>query len=145
LDVVKDIEAHLRGEEPHIRGFQNYWKKTDKPKTMSFSDVLIKATGNPEYESGKSYPIKEWNKIEREHVKNKALEAMKKYTTKGSYGDYNHYKVSKYGQNRDRSVSIQVYPNGRVIYTAASEYAGCGNGDYYMMYSPTMAFYAETD
>jgi hypothetical protein len=118
LDVADSIEKHLRGETEHINGFQNYWKKTDKPRTMSFKDV----TGGM------------------------GIEQLRDMATPSQYtGGALHYHASKCGQRRDRSVSLTVKPDGRINFTSASEYAGCGNGDYYCMYSPTMAFYAETD
>lgn len=144
--VVEAIEAHLRGETPHIMGFQNYWKRTDKPRTLSFADVLQQVVGWPDMERGKSYPHKEWQKIHSDHIKNFAIERMKSRASKANEtAPYAWYQASRDGMKRDRSVSIQVYDNGDILYTAASEYAGCGNGDYYVMYSPTMAFYAETD
>lgn len=144
--VVEAIENHLSGKTEHIEGFQNYWKRTDKPKTLSFADVLQQVTGWPEMEAGKSYPHKEWQAIHSNHIKEFAIPRMKSRATKpNDQSEYAHYSQTKYGQKRDRSVSIQVYDNGRVDYHAASEFAGCGNGDYYMMYSPTMAFYAESD
>lgn len=51
----------------------------------------------------------------------------------------------KKGSKRDRSVDLIKHEDIGMRYLAASEYSNCGNGDYYMMYSPTMAFYAETD
>lgn len=122
LDIAKAIEEHLNGKEDHIIGFQNYLKKTDRPKIKDFAEVLA-GLGDKE----------------------RVIETMKRLATKSKYGDYLSYKVIKYGTKRDLSVSIMIYPDGKVNYYAASEYAGCGNGDYYVMYSPTKAFYSETD
>lgn len=118
LDIADCIDKHLRGEEPHIRGFQNYWTIKDKPKLMSFADV----------------------------TRGRSIEEMKKLATKSEYGDYLYFRASIDGQRRDRSIGLQEKSDhsGWKFY-AASEFSGCGNGDYYMMYSPTMAFYAESD
>lgn len=121
LAVAKDIQEHLSCKTEHINGFQNYWKKTDKPRCMSFKDVL-KETGV------------------------KTIDALKKITSPSKYSVGMMVYVKRInGTRRDRSINLSVDADGSISYTAASEYAGCGNGDYYMMYSPTMAFYAETD
>lgn len=143
-DVADDIEAHLQGREEKINGFQNYWKRTDKPRTMSFADVLKSVTGRPTMPTEMT-PLREWNKIISDHIKDNALEKMKERVTPRPDGEWSYSKAWKNGQKRDKSVSMAISKEGKVNYTAASEYSGCGNGDYYMMYSPTMAFYAETD
>jgi len=111
LAVAKHIEAHLRGDEPHIKGFQNYWTIRDRPRKANFKDV----TGG------------------------RTLQEMWALRS----GDT--FREQKCGERRDRSVFLRLHEDGSWYFAAASEYAGCGNGDYYMMYSPTMAFYAETD
>jgi len=113
--IVESIEAHLRGEAEYIDGFQNYWTVRHKPRKMSFKDV----TG------GLSIP------------------EMKSRMTKGSWNL--HFYREKRGARRDRSISLFVNSQDELCFHAASEYSGYGNGDYYVMYSPTMAFYAETD
>jgi len=59
-------------------------------------------------------------------------------------------RAKSVGRGRDRSVSLQkcaadsAYP-GTWYFAASSEYEGCGNGSYYLMYSPTRALYLEDD
>lgn len=118
-DIVKAIEDHLSGKTPHIEGFQNYWKKTDKPRIMNFSDIVGERT------------IPEMIKMAN--------------PTQYSNGEYLYYSRRRDGVKRDRSIGLQHYPDGTTRYYSASEYRGCGNGDYYTMYSRTMAFYTETD
>jgi len=128
LAVAEAIEKHLEGEADYIIGFQNYWKKTDKPRRMSFKDVL-----------------------DKEGV---TFEDIKKMVTNGiglnKYGCWRGVKYAKQlfrqGAGRDRSITLSWdVKRNCFTYFSASEYAGCGNGDYYCMYSPTMAFYCETD
>jgi len=147
-DVVKSIEDHLTGKTEHIEGFQNYWKRTDKPRTMSFADVLQRVVGYAQnIELNKPYPHKEYMRLQREWINGRAIEQMKNKMTTRKIGenDYTGHSERIYGKKRDRSVEMWLGINGQVKYAAASEYSGCGNGDYYTMYSPTMAFYAETD
>lgn len=68
-----------------------------------------------------------------EQMKNEAGEKENKWTHR-----------NKYGVRRDRSVSLGLV-DGDVKFHAASEFAGTGNGDYYVMFSPTRAFYCESD
>jgi len=143
LGVARDIEAHLRGDEPHIKGFQNYWTKNDKPRTTSFRDVLIyNGIARYEMETGVTYQSRELEKLRTIKLNNEAIPTMIA-RARESAGKY--YRASKSGHRRDRSVALSVNSDGDVGYHSASEYAGCLNGDYYVMYSPTMAFYAETD
>jgi len=114
--IAEDIEKHLAGETEYIEGFQNYHTRYNKPKKMSFKDV----------------------------VGNLSIQEMKDSATHGEFGGKTYYKRN-YGSKRDRSVQLYQGADGNWNFTAASEYAGWGNGDYYVMYSPTMAFYAETD
>lgn len=124
IQMAEYIEAHLRGEEEHIRGMQNYWKRTDKPRTMSFKDV----TGG----------LSLAEMAERATNPSTLTNGQRYFrATKAAW--------SRRGNARDRSVHLSVLEDGTYHATAASEYAGCGNGDYYIMYSPTRAFYAETD
>lgn len=118
LDTAVAIGSHLTGKTEHIEGFQNYWKKTDKPKLMSFKDI----------------------------VGSRTIQQMMELATPSQYSkDTKVYDQKRRGQRRDRSITLEIRPNGVIRYYAASEYAGCGNGDYYTMFSPTMAFYSETD
>lgn len=117
-DIADDIYAHLAGEEDHIRGFQNYWTLMDKPKTKSFKSVL----------GGLS------------------LQDMIDRMEPSSYTEGRLvYSKRKYGSKRDMTVEIYTTEDDGLRYMAASEFAGTGNGDYYVMYSPTMAFFAESD
>ena len=127
LNIADYIDAHLRGEEEHIRGFQNYWTKKDKPRRMSFKDVLDHAL-----------VIGATSEVSIEH--------MKKVANENKYFSHRMYSKSwNMNKGRDRSISLELRNSGGYLYTGASEYAGCGNGDYYCMYSPTMSFYMETD
>lgn len=60
-------------------------------------------------------------------------------------GDAQH--VSRRGQKRDMSVNVAIsnFQKGGISASYASEYAGCGNGAYYILFSPTQAFYSEHD
>ena len=49
------------------------------------------------------------------------------------------------GKRRDRSVSLTKTRDGWWRFTGASEHAGTGNGDYYIFYSLSMAFFGESD
>lgn len=144
-DAVRAIERHLRGETEHIEGYQMYWKRTDKPRTMSFSDVLDRFTPVVPIPENVSIPYAEHKRAELKALQSVVIEELKKRATKSEYGEYMYHHVTRNGMKRDRSVSVQVYPDGKVRYYAASEYAGTGNGDYYEMYSPTMAVYVESD
>ena len=117
LRVAEAIEAHLRGEAAHITGFQNFWKETDRPRLMSFADVTGGLT----------------------------IEQLAQRATKSAFGAYHVLHLSKDGIKRDRSIELVIRENGDRKFFAASEYAGGGNGDYYCLYSPSMAFYTETD
>jgi len=52
---------------------------------------------------------------------------------------------TKYGTKRDYSVRTRVGGDGKLEAFFSSEYAGCGNGDYYILINPTTALYVETD
>ena len=119
LDVSDAIADHLSGKEPHIRGFQNYWTRQDKPRIVSFKDV-----------------VGAWT-----------IDKMIEYARDARYlGKSIGFHQDKPGSKRNRSVHLYfVEVRGSVRYTAASEYFGTGNGDYYMMFNRTQAFYAETD
>lgn len=109
------IDAHLRGDEPHIKGSQNYWTQFDKPRTISFSDV----------------------------TKGRTVAQLWAQRTTSTYGT--SFSQRMRGTRRDRSVHLTTHDDGSWKYHAASEYAGCGNGDYYLMYTLNMAVYCETD
>lgn len=117
--VVKSIEDYLAGKTEHIQGFQNYYTKQDKPKLLSFKDIT----------RGMSIP------------------EMVKLCTESHHGngEYTYFHRDVEGTRRHRSISLQHFKDGKILFTAASEFTGCANGDYYMMFSPTMAFFAERD
>ena len=124
LNIAKMIEDYLNGEADCIHGMQNYWTKDDKPKRMSFKDVL------------------ENKGVTFEDLKNMAISTPEQ--------NIRHRKYARgwSGRGRDRSIDLKylpVFEGGSFLYMSASEYPNCGNGDYYCMYSPTMAFYCETD
>lgn len=56
-----------------------------------------------------------------------------------------NYRYSQCGTKRDLSVEVKMGNDG--IYRAwySSEYAGCGNGSYYLLLSPTIAGFREDD
>ena len=135
LDVAQAIEDGIAGktkcdsefckrdkqEATHTHFAQNYWDmKKDKPRLMSFADVVNR-------------------------FGEKTIDRLKELASKSNYGDYKVYHDNINGVKRDRSIEFQVDADGKMRFTSASEYAGCGNGSYYMMYSPTMAFYCEDD
>ena len=135
LEIAEAIETGLAGqtkcdsefckrdkqEATHTHFCQNYWDmKKDKPRLMSFADVVNR-------------------------FGEKTIDRLKELAGKSNYGDYKVYHDSINGIKRDRSIEFQVYPDGKMRFTSASEFAGCGNGSYYMMYSPVMSFYCEDD
>ena len=130
LDVAEKIKAYLRGETEDMRWAQNYYTKWDRPKVMSFADIV------------ENYTIQQM--IE-------AATPRQKY--KGDTIDNNNYhdfSRSVDGIKRDRSVTLYYKkPDGTNIedvrYNAASEFHGCGNGPYYVMFDRTNAVYAEDD
>lgn len=160
LEIADEIEKGIAGLSDCNRGYckdaglsihhthfsQNELDmKKDKPKIADFSEILERVTGHSGVVPGVSYPVREYEKLRKNHIKDLAIEKMIKYASKSEYGDYKFYSISKSGLKRDKSVSMQIYPDGKIRYYAASEYVGCGNGDYYLMFNPIMAFYTETD
>lgn len=116
LDMVENIEKHLSGEREHIQGCQNYWKKTHRPRLMDFSDVTNGLT----------------------------LEEMKNRMTSSQYSTM-RYRREIDGMKRDRSIELYISSDGSLRFNGASEYSGCGNGDYYIMFDASHGFYAESD
>ena len=117
LSMAADIEAYLRGETEHIAGTGNYYTKLDKPQCSSFSDV----TGG------------------------KSIADMWAARSPADEFSGEHFYACKYGAKRDRNVSLSKADDGSYRFFAASEFAGCGNGYYYLMYSPKMAVFLEKD
>lgn len=76
-------------------------------------------------------------------TRGRSLEEMWQQAVSSNGHKYFYEQVR--GERRDRSVSLAKTKQGWWHYTGASEYAGMGNGDYYIMYSPTMAFFGESD
>lgn len=61
-------------------------------------------------------------------------------------GKREHGSVRRNGEKRDLSFSVWKDKEGRGLKASyASEYSGCGNGAYYIPFSPSYAFYAEHD
>lgn len=133
LALADDIEAHLRGETERIEGSGNNWTIRTKPRTTSFKDVTRGQTLEEMWAERRDYsradspdPIVYFRR-------------MKMARNPGS------------GRGRDRSISLQWYDADHEQYpdswyfSAASEYEGCGNGSYYLMYSPTRALFLEDD
>jgi hypothetical protein len=126
LQMAENIEKHLKGEAEHIEGMQNYWKRTDKPRIASFADCYKKGGMT----------------IDQMKVQ---YDANKKLKEQGKM-DWIAVHTEIRGLKRDRSITMEWTEYMKSFYYhAASEYSGYGNGDYYIMFSPTMAFYAETD
>jgi hypothetical protein len=76
-------------------------------------------------------------------TRGRSIEEMWQQAVSSNGRKYFHERVP--GERRDRSVSLARTKDGWWHYTGASEHAGMGNGDYYIMYSPTMAFFGESD
>lgn len=55
------------------------------------------------------------------------------------------YSYTKYGSKRDLRVSTQVGEDGIFRAWFSSEFAGCGNGQYYILLNPTTASFCEWD
>jgi hypothetical protein len=122
-DIAEAIEKHLRGEAEHISGMQNYWKRTDRPKIMSFTDL-----------------VGEWTiprMMEAAHARDAHLDDKKE--------GWKDFRVNRDGIKRDRSITLWFTNADNVRYSGASEYRGCGNGDYYIMFNRNTAFYSESD
>lgn len=117
LSVACAIEAYLRGDTEYIAGCGNYYTKLDKPRCSSFKDV----------------------------TQGQSIAAMWKRRAPADEFSGEHYSRRVDGVKRDRSVSLYKAENGTYRFSAASEYSGCGNGDYYAMYSPTVAVFLERD
>lgn len=133
LAMADSIDAMLSGETERINGTGNNWTIHTKPRTASFADVTRKQTLAEMWAERRDYsradspdPIVYFRR-------------MKMARNPGS------------GRGRDRSVSLQRYDDDHETYpnswyfSAASEYEGCGNGSYYLMYSPTRALFLEDD
>lgn len=56
-----------------------------------------------------------------------------------------NYGYGKRGTKRDYSVRTKICDDGVFRAWFSSEYAGCGNGDYYILINPTTALFVETD
>lgn len=55
------------------------------------------------------------------------------------------YNYTKYGKQRDLTVSTKMCVDGVFRAWFTSEYAGCGNGQYYVLLNPTTASFCEWD
>lgn len=56
------------------------------------------------------------------------------------------YSCWKYGSKRDYHVNVQIEDGGDKLEAwFSSEYAGTGNGDYYLLLNPTTAVFMEHD
>ena len=121
-DFAQAIEDHLAGKEEYIRGCGNRYTRFSKPRCASFSDVTRGRTIAEMWDMAQDWPAY------------------------GKAGETRKYFMERIdGKRRDRSVHLSQFPDGSFYLSAASEYHGCGNGDYYVMYSPTMAVFLERD
>jgi len=68
---------------------------------------------------------------------------VKELTNAIEKGEPYHYSLP--GTKRDRSVSVVKGEDGNLKAYYSSEYAGCGNGDYYLLLNPNTAVFCETD
>lgn len=55
------------------------------------------------------------------------------------------YEYKTYGEKRDLSVTTKMCEDGVFRAWFSSEYAGCGNGAYYLLINPTTAAFCEYD
>ena len=54
-------------------------------------------------------------------------------------------KYTYHRSGRDLSISTEIGEDGKFRAYFSSEYAGCGNGDYWLLLNPTTAIFYETD
>lgn len=59
--------------------------------------------------------------------------------------DYRWSRTTNHHRGRDLSISCQIGSDGKFRAYFSSEYMGCGNGDYWLLLSPTTAIFYETD
>ena len=55
------------------------------------------------------------------------------------------YRYREYGEKRTFTVEIETDKDGKLRAWYSSEYAGCANGDYYLLINPTTAAFHERD
>ena len=75
------------------------------------------------------------NRIEQERLK----EAFESKT------EFRWHRNAMGKQGRDLSISTRMCDDGIFRAWFSSEFPGCGNGDYYLLLSPTTAVYYERD
>ena len=126
--LAASIEAMVAGDEERLRGAAQHWDIHRKPRTTSFADVTRKQTLEEMWAERETRNVGDNERTYFARVK----------------------RARRMNRGRDRRVSLQKsaddsdYP-GAWYFSAASEYEGCGNGSYYLMYSPTRALYLEDD
>lgn len=77
-----------------------------------------------------------------DHVMGSIKEVIER--KEGAFRD--HWDSTGWGnQGRDLSVRVEAGPDGMVRGWFSSEYPGCGNGDYWLIISPTTVLFIETD
>lgn len=59
--------------------------------------------------------------------------------------DFRWSRSARGAQGRDLSIETKLCDDGIFKAWFSSEYAGCGNGDYYLLLNPTTAIYYERD
>lgn len=76
----------------------------------------------------------------------KSIKEVGENYLKSPFGDYKYRKVedNSYGNNRKRDISISHQTNINLVYYS-SEYAECGNGDYYIIANENEVFFLERD
>jgi len=130
LALAADIDAMLAGETDKVSGCGNNWTIHTKPRTASFADVTHKQTLDEMWAERQDYSVGVDSAPRIYFRRMKRAKSM--------------------NRGRDRSVTLQKYADDSDYpeawyFAAASEYEGCGNGSYYLMYSPTRALYLEDD
>lgn len=64
---------------------------------------------------------------------------------KKAFDEGKPYSYKEYGEKRDKSVEISIGKDGLLRAWYSSEFAGCGNGSYYLLLNPTTAAFREDD
>jgi hypothetical protein len=114
-------------------------------KKFTFQDVLNKRYDNQTWTSireknfnGEFDPPITFRKITRDFYKSDLIRIEAAFKLK------KEISVRKYGTKRDFSVETKLV-NGEFKAWFSSEYAGCGNGDYYILLNPKTAVFVEND
>lgn len=125
-----------------------------KPSGITFEKMLSKrydsfvwsnleTKDNSEFRNRPYYRLYDIRKIFSENIIELIERAFRNKT------DFHHSqsggKDTINTNRRDYSVELKLGEDGIFRAWFSSEYAGCGNGDYYLLLSPTTAVFSETD